>query len=50
MQTILEYPGLDKVNGIGLRTYDAHGLYQKFGFKQIEETDTWMLRKKRGKR
>jgi len=28
-----------------LRTNDAHSLYEKFGFKQIPEPQTWMLEK-----
>ncbi len=46
IEYILSLPELQNVNGIGLRTSDAHGLYQKFGFKEIEDTNTWMLRKK----
>ena len=46
LQQILEHPELQQVNGIGLRTEDAHRLYKKFGFEQIESPDTWMLRKK----
>ena len=46
LQQILIHPELQQVNGIGLRTEDAHRLYNKFGFEQIESPDTWMLRKK----
>ena len=46
LQQILIHPELQQVNGIGLRTKDAHRLYNKFGFEQIESPDTWMLRKK----
>ena len=47
LQQILKHPELQQVNGIGLRTEDAHRLYNKFGFEQIESPDTWMLRKKK---
>ena len=41
---IVNYPRLQEVNGIGLRTEDAHGLYEKYGFKAIPEPQTWMLK------
>tara|TARA_R110002167_G_scaffold54785_13_gene156075 strand:- start:404 stop:829 length:426 start_codon:yes stop_codon:yes gene_type:complete len=43
---VMDIPELREVNGIGLRTNDAHGLYRKFGFELITNPDTWMLRKK----
>jgi len=42
---IIGLPELSGVNGIGLRTNDAHGFYEKFGFERISEPNTWMLRK-----
>ncbi len=42
---ILNIPELSNVNGIGLRTNDAHGLYERFGFEKIDKVHTWMLRK-----
>ncbi|RKN81004.1 GNAT family N-acetyltransferase [Ulvibacterium marinum] len=42
---IVQLPELRNVNGIGLRTNDAHGFYEKFGFEKISEPQTWMLRK-----
>ena len=29
---------------IGLRTLDAHGLYEKFGFQALDEPEVWMDR------
>ena len=29
---------------IGLRTLDAHTLYEKFGFRTLDEPETWMDR------
>jgi GNAT superfamily N-acetyltransferase len=29
---------------IGLRTLDAHGLYEKFGFQPLDAPETWMQR------
>ena len=46
MDAIVNHEALTKVNGIGLRTNDAHALYEKFGFEKIENAETWMLRKK----
>lgn len=42
---ILNHPELKNVNGFGLRTNDAHGLYQQFGFNGIPEPNTWMFKK-----
>ena len=46
MDYILKIPELQNVNGIGLRTNDAHKLYEKFGFRIIENSETWMLKKR----
>ena len=46
IEHIVGLPELRQVNGMGLRTEDAHGLYEKFGFKKIDSPETWMLRKK----
>lgn len=46
IEHITELPELQQVNGIGLRTKDAHSLYEKYGFKNIDDPETWMLRKK----
>ena len=46
IQNIVEHPDIKQVNGIGLRTEDAHRLYRKFGFEKIKRPETWMLRKK----
>lgn len=45
MHYIVNHPDLENVNGIGLRTNDAHKLYEKFGFKPIPNPETWLLRK-----
>ena len=45
IEAIVEHPELQNVNGIGLRTNDAHELYKKFGFEGIEKPETWMLKK-----
>ena len=44
LNTITTHPDLKKVNGFGLRTYDAHKFYWKFGFKEIPEPKTWMYK------
>ncbi|MDT0607497.1 GNAT family N-acetyltransferase [Croceitalea rosinachiae] len=43
---ILQRPEIADVNGIGLRTNDAHALYGKFGFEKIKNPETWMLKKR----
>lgn len=45
MDYIVNYPNLMDVNGMGLRTKDAHSLYEKFGFEKIDDLEDWMLRK-----
>lgn len=42
---ILSHPKLSNVNGFGLRTSDAHGLYKQFGFTEIPNSETWMFKK-----
>ncbi len=46
IQNIVDHPELQEVNGIGLRTQDAHALYEKFNFKAIPNPEIWMFRKK----
>jgi len=45
IESIIKHPELKDVNGIGLRTNDAHGLYAEFGFEEIPSPETWMLKK-----
>ncbi len=45
MNHILEHPELKQVNGFGLRTDDAQGLYNQFGFSGIPEPESWMFKK-----
>lgn len=45
VQYILQYPELAQVNGFGLRTNDAQGLYEQFGFTQVPQPKTWMFKK-----
>ena len=42
---ILGYPDLQSVNGMGLRTEDAHELYGNFGFGPVPNQDSWMFKK-----
>ena len=45
VSTIINHNKLKNVNGFGLRTEDAQGLYSQFGFGQIPNPDTWMFKK-----
>ena len=47
VQSIVDHLDLQQVNGIGLRTEDAHELYRKFGFEKIPKAETWLFRKKK---
>jgi N-acetylglutamate synthase-like GNAT family acetyltransferase len=42
IQTVMEHPDLKDVRRWMLATSDAHGLYQQFGFKIIEDPERWM--------
>ncbi|MEL6305114.1 MAG: GNAT family N-acetyltransferase [Bacteroidota bacterium] len=44
MEAIVQHPSITKINGLGLRTNDAHTLYQKFGFGPIPDVNTWMFK------
>lgn len=44
VQYILEYPELQEVQRWLLGTKDAHGLYRKYGFKNLAEPERIMLR------
>ena len=37
LQSIIDYPDLQQVNGIGLRTKDAQQFYMKFGFDKLQQ-------------
>ncbi len=42
MKAITKHPDLQQVKRWMLATYDAHGLYTQFGFKEIEHPSRWM--------
>ena|SRR5919206_953875 len=42
MQIIMAYPSLQGLRRIMLATRDAHGLYQQFGFTNINNPEPWM--------
>jgi len=42
---IVNHTELKKVQGIGLKTKDAHMLYNQYGFKTIEDPEVWMFKK-----
>ena len=44
IQTVMAHPDLREVRRWLLATNDAHGLYQQFGFKGIEDPKLWMQR------
>jgi len=46
MDYIMNLPSIQEVNGIGLRTNDAHGFYRKYGFHKISEPETWMQKRR----
>lgn len=42
METIMKHPQLQHLRRMVLATYDAHTLYEKFGFKQLTKPETFM--------
>lgn len=42
MKTILEHPQLQGLRRMALATRDAHGLYEKFGFRALANPQTFM--------
>jgi GNAT superfamily N-acetyltransferase len=44
VRAMLDHPDLASVNGIHLRTRDAHGLYAQFGFGPIANPEEMMAR------
>lgn len=48
MNNILKNPNLNQVKTWMLKTTDAHGLYEKFGFKTVINTNQIMEKKKGG--
>jgi GNAT superfamily N-acetyltransferase len=42
VQTIMADPELQGLRRWSLATLDAHGLYQQFGFKEINNPERWM--------
>lgn len=47
LEAVMNPPGLRAVNGIGLRTEDAHALYQRYGFEALSHPYTWMYKTNR---
>ena len=46
VETIMEHEVVKNLKTIGLKTKDAHGLYEKFGFKKIGDSELWMTKDK----
>ncbi len=42
METIINYPELQNLRRWLLATFDAHGLYEKFGFQPLKHPARWM--------
>jgi len=45
LNTIFDDPTLANIQQWALKTGDAHGLYEQFGFKLIKDPERWMVRK-----
>ncbi|HET9055926.1 MAG TPA: hypothetical protein VFN30_03660 [Chitinophagaceae bacterium] len=42
MEEIMKHPDLQGLRRLLLATRDAHGLYAKYGFVPLTNTDRWM--------
>ena len=42
MDTIMSHPDLQSLKRWGLNTLDAHTLYEKYGFKRVENSASYM--------
>jgi GNAT superfamily N-acetyltransferase len=42
---ILNHELVREVNGVGLKTKDAHGFYGQHGFSEVPDPEIWMYRK-----
>lgn len=42
MKHIMDHPDLANLQRWGLNTYDAHGLYEQYGFHELERPDIYM--------
>ena len=42
MKNIIEHPNLQGIRRMALATSDAHGLYKKFGFKALNNPESFM--------
>lgn len=49
MEVTMNHPDLQAIYFWSLVTKDAHGLYQKFGFTQLDNPELWMQFDKRSK-
>ncbi len=46
VECVMEHPDFADLKRILLATRDAHGLYERFGFRRLQEPDRWMERRK----
>ncbi len=44
VETVLSHPDLQGLRGFMLATEDAHGLYERFGFRALPTPERWMGR------
>lgn len=49
METIMMHPDLQEYRSFHLQTGDAHGLYEQFGFKRVEDAATFMIYRNKSK-
>jgi GNAT superfamily N-acetyltransferase len=46
MQAVLAHPAVKDVRRLALVTDDAHGLYEQFGFRALDDVHKWMQRRR----
>ena len=47
MKEILNHSELNEIKTWFLATIDAHGLYERFGFEKVTDTNKWMIKQTR---
>jgi GNAT superfamily N-acetyltransferase len=45
MEAILAHPAIGRVRRLALVTDDAHGLYEQYGFRPLDDVRKWMQRR-----
>ena len=45
IDAVLAHPDVSRLERVTLATDDAHGLYSQYGFRPLDNSDRWMIRR-----